>query len=295
MITKEFKEKVRDAILEHRKNFPDSPDASFAKMIGINPSSYNRLKKGEIEKIASENFWIENGRKLGVTTYKKVLKLARTEVYNQVEEIINFCKNYQKATIIIDECEIGKTRCSKHVIKNMINAFRIDCSQASSKTQFIRLMAKTLGLDNNGRLHELKENIKYYINQMDSPIIILDDAGYLEINVFVEIIGLWNATEGRCGWMMLGDDSLENKINRGLKSKKVGFKALFSRFSGEFIRLMPMAPHEKSEYLKQLIGDVANANGIEPKKIARFIKLCIGKEKVLRHLDTLIQIDKENA
>ncbi len=291
MITTEFKQQVREAILQNRENYSIS-DAKYAKSIGISSAVYSRLKSGEIDKLLSDSNWVEIGRKLNVSPNKIKLKIARTSVYNEIENNINFCQTYKKAIIFIDECGIGKTRCTRHIVRGLKNAFYVDCSQAKTKSQFIRYLAKTLGIDNTGRLYDIKENIKYYINLMENPFIALDDAGYLEVNVLIEIIEIWNATENSCGWMMIGDDSLENKINRGLNSKKVGFKALFSRFSDEFVHVVPVAKHDKQEFYKQLIGDVANVNVTDKSKINKFIKLCLTKETTLRHLSTLIQLEK---
>lgn len=293
MITPEFKQQVRTAILQNRENYPSLSDAKYAKSIGISSSVFSRLKKGETERVLSNSNWIEIGRKLSVNTSKIKWNIARTSVYTEIEQNIKFCKEYKKATILIDECGIGKTFCTKHIVRNLTNAFYVDCSQAKTKSQFIRHLAKTLGVDNAGRLYDVKENLKYYINLMDKPFIALDDAGYLDTNVLVEIIEIWNATENRCGWLMVGDDSLQNKVERGLKSQKVGFKALFSRFSDEFIHYVPIGKQDKQEFYKQLIGDVASVNVKSKTTINKLIKICLSKEKTLRHLSTLIQL--ENA
>lgn len=292
MITKDFRLQVRDAIIENRKNYPSYSDAKFAKILGISSAIYSRLKNGETEKIAADIFWIEQGRKLNVSVYQKEWNVAETSVYNEVKNNIEFCQNFQKAIIFIDECGIGKTFCTKHVIRSRKNAFYVDCSQAPTKSLFIRHLAAVIGVDNTGRLADVKANVKYYINLLEAPFIALDDAGYLDHNVFVEIIELWNATEGRCGWMMIGDDSLQNKISRGLRSKKVGFKALFSRFSDEFVQCVPIPQKERQEFFMELIGDVASVNLTDKTKVNQLVKQCLGKQKTLRHLETLIHISK---
>ncbi|MBE7649186.1 ATP-binding protein [Tenacibaculum finnmarkense] len=293
MITTEFKQQVREAILQNRENYSLS-DAKYAKSLGIGSAVYSRIKSGEIVKVLSDSKWIEIGRTLNVSINKVEWNIARTAVYDEIETNINFCQTYKKAVIVVDDCGIGKTFCTRHIIRGLKNAYYVDCSQAKTKSQFIRYLARTLGIDSTGKLFDIKENIKYYINLMEDTFIALDDAGYLETNVLVEIIEIWNGTEGRCGWMMIGDDSLENKVNRGLKSKKVGYKALFSRFSDEFIHFVPVALAEKKEFYKQLIGDVANVNMEDKSKINKLIKLCFSKEKTLRHLSTLIQLGKAN-
>lgn len=293
MITPEFRIQVREAIIQNRDNFSSLSDAKYAKMMDISSAVFSRIKSGETERVLSDSKWIEIGRKLNVGKNNTKWAIARTSVYTEIEQNIKFCKEYSKATILIDECGIGKSFCTKHIVRKLTDSYYIDCSQAKTKSQFIRHLAATLGVDNNGKLYDIKENIKYYINLMDRPFIALDDAGYLELNVIVEIIEIWNATEGNCGWFMIGDDSLQNKIQRGLNSKKVGFKALFSRFSDEFIHYVPVAKQDKQEFYKQLIGDVAAVNIKDKTKINKMVKICLSKEKTLRHLSTLIQL--ENA
>lgn len=293
MITQEFRIKVREAMLQHRDNFSSLSDAKYAKTLDISSSIFSRIKAGETDQVLSDSKWIEIGRKLNVSKNSNKWNIARTSVYNEIEQNILFCKNSKKATILIDECGIGKTFCTKHIVSKLPNAFYVDCSQATTKSQFIRLLAKTLGIDNTGRLYDIKENVKYYINEMDSPFIALDDAGYLDANVMLEIIEIWNATVRGCGWLMIGDDSLENKFMRGLNTKKIGFKALLSRFSDDFIHYVPAGKQDKQDFYTQLIGDVASANVKDKTKINKLVKLCVSKEKTLRHLETLIEL--ENA
>lgn len=292
MINKEFRQAVRDALLKSRTNYPELSDSKFAKMIGISQSVFSRLKGGETEKIAGDNFWIENGNRFGVNPNKKELKLARTSVYDQFDDTIRFCKKFSKSTIVIDECGVGKTRCSQHILRGLENAFYMDCSQAKTKTQFIRLLARTLGLDNTGRIADIKSNIKYYLNLIEKPIIALDDAGYLETKVFIEIIEIWNATDKQCAWMMIGDDSLQLKLEKGLNSKKLGFRALFSRFSDECVHFVPTGSQRK-EFMQQLIGDVATVNIASQADVNKMIALCVSKGKTLRHLETLIALNED--
>ncbi|WP_258087652.1 hypothetical protein, partial [Xenorhabdus bovienii] len=93
---------------------------------------------------------------------------------------------------------------------------------------------------------------------LENPIIVLDDAGYLENPAFLEVQELWNGTEGHCAWYMIGDDALQTKIERGIQRNRIGYKAIFSRFSEEYVKLLPVGKEDQTHYLKQLIGDVAS-------------------------------------
>lgn len=288
MITQDYRKKVAEALLEDRKKFPDLSDARYSKKINTSPSVFSQIKSGKTERLASDDFWISEGMRLGISPNQKKWNVARTEVYVELENQIHFCKNNSKAVIVIDECGIGKTFCTKNIVRTLSNAYYLDCSQAKTKSQFVRYLAKTLGIDPSGKLFDLKEKIKYYINLMKTPFIALDDAGYLDSNVLIEIIEIWNATN--CGWLMLGDDSLETKITNGRNRKKVGYRALFSRFSEEYVHCVPVGKEQRTQYLQQLIGDVANVNMKNKRNINKVIKACIVKDKTLRYLDTAIDV-----
>ncbi|MFL0104825.1 AAA family ATPase [Tenacibaculum maritimum] len=293
-LTPEFREKVRKAILDARENYSGT-DASFAKKIGINSSAYSRLKKGETERILADSVWLSLAREHNVTTKTNTWKVARTKVYNELEGNLQFCQHHSKAMILIDECGIGKTFCAKHIIKGMKDAFYVDCSQGKTRQQFIRMIAKTVGIDNKGRYVDVKNNLKYCLNNiLSTPIIVLDDAGYLDYPAFLELQELWNGTEDSCGWYMIGDESLQYKIDKGINSKKVGYRAIFSRFLDEYIRISPIGKEDKTAFYKELIGDVAEVNLKDKSRINSIIKKCLSKSTTLRYLKVLIQLIKNN-
>lgn len=287
-VSKEFKQRIFDAVIAARSNFGES-DARFAKMLGINHSVYSRLKSGQIDGLLSDSKWLELGRKYEVKLREEAWKIARTSVYEELEGSLLFCKESSKSMIMVDDCDIGKTVCSKHIARGLKNAFYFDCSQAKSKQVFIRELAKTIGLDNDGRYVDVKANLKYSLGNMEKPLVILDEAGDLEYTAFLELKELWNATTGYCGWYMLGADGLQAKVEKGIRNKKVGYREIFSRFSDEFIKITPNGVDDRMHFYRQLIGDVANANLSDPAMVNSYVKICLTKEKRLRHLETLIK------
>lgn len=290
-LTLEFKEAVIKAMITQRENYSGS-DAEFSKTISINGSIFSRIKNGEKERVLSDTEWIRLGRELSVKLHEDNWKVARTSVYEEIEDNLKFCKELSRLMVLVDDCGIGKTFCTKHIIKQMKSTFYVDCSQAKSKQLFIRLLAKTIGLDNKGKYHEVLENLKYYITTMatSKPLIILDEAGDLEYTAFLELKGIWNATDGICGWYMMGADGLRDKIDKGIKNKKVGFAEIFSRFSDEFIKLVPQGKSDRTAFYTQLIGDVAGAQIKDKAVVNGFVKKCINKETTLRYLETLIKV-----
>ena len=289
MTTTEYRNNVRTALLNRRPNFGGT-NAQFAKIHGLNGAIYSRLLNGETEKIISDSQWIQIGRELEINTRKSDWKVVKTKVYTEIEDSLNFCQKYSASMVLVDDCGIGKTFSAKNIVKTLNNGFYIDCSQAKSKQQFVKLFAKTIGLDCNGKYVDVKANLKYYLNQLDRPIIILDEAGDLEYTAFLELKEFWNSTDGFCGWFMMGADGLKAKIEKGINSKKVGFAEIFSRFSDEYIRLTPNGIADKKAFRHELLQQVAKANHSGTIPIETLVKKCLDKNTTLRHLDTLLKI-----
>lgn len=291
-LTTEFKTEVRDAILASRETFGGT-DTAFAKTLNIPAASYSRIKNGEIEQILGNSNWLLIGQQLGVTLKKDSWKPARTNVYIEIEDNLKECQKHNQSMILVDDCGIGKTFCAKHIVSQMRNAFYLDCSQAKTRIAFVNKLAQTLGVDDRGKHIEVKENIKYALTILEDPLIVLDEAGDLDYSTLLVVKELWNASEGRAAWYMMGADGLKSKMTKGIKNHKVGFAELFSRYSEKFITLTPIDQESKRRFYTQLIGDVATVNA-PGKDVNAFVSKCYDKienrHRSLRHLKTLINL-----
>lgn len=273
-LTREFKQNVVSALLEARKNF-DGSDNAFSNQYKINNSVFSRIKNGQMDGLLKDAQWLTIGRVLDVSINKRKWNVARTDVFSLIEEEIVFCKEHSKAKILADECGIGKTFTAKYLSRTLKNCFYIDASQAKSKRAFIKLLARTLGVDDSGRYAEILANVKYYLHVLPQPIIIIDEAGDLDYPAFLEIKELWNATENVCGWYMMGADGLQAKIERGISNRKVGYREIFSRFGEKFVPIVPAERTEKLSFYKKLIIDVLSVNCSDQSAIASIVKKCL--------------------
>ncbi|EKT4520533.1 ATP-binding protein [Flavobacterium psychrophilum] len=290
-ITARFQQEVIKAILDGRQNF-EGFDKDYAKTLDINYSVYSRLKNGETKELIKGPKLITIARKLNVQMFEDTWKSVETTVYIKIKEDLQKCQNHSISIILVDDCGIGKTYSAQRIVKKMTNAFYIDCSQCKTKSHFIRTLAGTVGVRNSGRYIDVKEDLKYYLNNFTKPLIVLDEAGDLEFEAFLELKELSNATVKRCGWYMMGADGLRAKLVRGIRNEKVGFKELFDRYTGTFTQISPSGKDDRTAFYIDLIGSVATANVSNPEKVNKLVKQCLKKESSLRLLETLIKTDE---
>ncbi|HEY5393426.1 MAG TPA: ATP-binding protein, partial [Hanamia sp.] len=269
----------------------------FAIKWKIHNSVYSQLKNGKMDGLLKDGQWLLIGRELNVDVFNRKWNVARTMVYADMEDNIRFCQEYRKSMMLVDDTSIGKTFCAKHIVRQVKNGFYLDCSQAKTKQLFIRTLAKVIGLDNTGRYYEVKANLKYYLKQLETPIIVLDEVGDLEYSAFLELKELWNGTEGMCGYYLMGADGLEEKINRGINHKKVGYREIFSRFNNQFMHIVPRASSDRLNFYRKLITDVLTVNCSDKAAIPALVKQCMANFETgniggLRRAEIILQLRK---
>jgi DNA transposition AAA+ family ATPase len=271
MITTDLKLKVVEALESARNNFGGS-DAKFATSMGIAASAFSRLRKGEIDRVISDAMFISLARKLDVATgFAKQWKVAATPVFNYVMEQLEFCQQNAASRILCDAPDIGKTFTAKHYVKAKRHAVYIDCSQVKSKQRLVRAIAQQFGVNSSGRYSDVYADLVFYLRTLPNPLIILDEAGDLDYQAFLELKALWNATERSTGWYMMGADGLKEKIRRSIDHKKVGYAELFSRFGNRYQKASPDTDTELKQFKTVHAAMILQVNAPEFSDVQKLI------------------------
>jgi DNA transposition AAA+ family ATPase len=260
MITVELKQKVLAAMAERRNNFAGS-DAKFAVSLGINGAQYNRIKNGELERVLSDANWISLARQLDVSLSDlPEWNTSRTPVFEFITEQLAFCQTQGASRLLCDVADIGKTYTAKCYVRTNKNAVYVDCSQVKTRQKLVRFIAKEFGVGHTGKYSDVYSDLVFYLRSLPAPLIILDEAGDLVYDAFLELKALWNATEHCCGWYMMGADGLKEKIRRSIDFKKVGYVELFSRYGSRYQKASPDSAEELKQFKTVQAAMIIRAN-----------------------------------
>ncbi len=274
-ITKEIKERIIGAIMMDRENY--TSDNKHAVSLGISASVYNAIKKGNYEKQVSDANWICIARRLGVVLKKEMeWKAAETPTFVFVSEQLEVCQQSGLSAMLCDMPNIGKTFTARAYVRTHKNSVYIDCSQVKTKVRLIHKIAKEFGVGVNGRYTDVYEDLVAYLRTIDSPLVILDEAGDLQYEAFLELKALWNATERACAWYMMGADGLKAKIQQAIERKKVGYTEMLSRFGDTYSRVTPDDAKERMKFLKAQAAIVAKVNAPEGTDVMQIVHLSGG-------------------
>lgn len=275
VLTYEIKNRIAEAIVADRENYPS--DNKHAVSLGISASVYNAIKKGNYEKQVSDANWVGIARRLGVMLRQEMeWKVAETPTYAYVTGQLSLCQDSGVSAILCDMPNIGKTYTARAYVKGHRNAIYVDCSQVKTKLKLVRKIAKEFGVNSIGRYSDMYEDLVAYLRTIDTPLVILDEAGDLQYEAFLELKALWNATERSCAWYMMGADGLKEKINRAIEGKKVGYTEMLSRFGDTYSKVTPDDGKEREKFLKAQAAIVAKVNAPQGTDIMRIVNMSGG-------------------
>lgn len=290
-ITSEIKDRICAAISADRANYPS--DNRHALSLGISASVYNAIKKGNLDRQVSDAGWVGMARRLGVTLREEMeWTAAQTPTFAFISEQLSLCQGSSLSAILCDLPNIGKTFTAKVYVKGHRHAVYVDCSQVKSKQKLVRRIAREFGVGCNGRYSDVYEDLVAYLRTIDTPLVVLDEAGDLQYEAFLELKALWNATERCCAWYMMGAEGLQEKIDRAIQGKKVGYTEMFSRLGDQYSHVTPSDAREREKFLRAQAMIVAKVNAPEGADIRRIVNLSGGG---LRRVYTEIEKLKKGA
>lgn len=262
MISNSIKKNIVAAIAAQRANYPS--DAKHAAALGMTKSVYSEIKNGNAEGQVSKQTWISLARRLEVRLKGEMeWKTAATPVFKFIEAQLKLCQESSLSGILCDMPNIGKTYTARIYCQQHKNAIYIDCSQVKTKRKMIKKIANEFGVNVNGRYYDIYEDLVYYLRSLENPLIVLDEAGDLQYEAFLELKALWNATEKCCAWYMMGADGLRAKINRNIEGEKVGYTEMLSRYGDRFSKVTPDDGKEREQFLLAQAKMVAKVNAPE--------------------------------
>ncbi len=287
------KQKVIKALLQQRMNY-DSTDAKFAEMYGINPAVFSQVKKGKTDGLISDDNIVSIAAMLDVSLIDAPeWKVAQTRAFIEYTNLMRICQQEGASRIICDEKDRGKSTAAKWFMLNNKNVFYVDCSKCKGYREFIKALAKSMGLPTHETLSVIRQRIERFLLVTKNPLVLLDEFGDLNYTSFLEIKSLWNGTEMRCAWVAMGAQGLKKKIEKGVTNEKIGFEEFLRRFGSDFMTATPPTdlPAVKRQFFMAEAEIMAGVNmpGVKVKDLiatsesrGEILSLTRVKEKIIK-------------
>ena len=260
-LTNEQKNEIRDLLQEYVGRFP-SQNRAANSLVGVSAGTMSTILNGRYETISDEMFLKIRAQISPRKSYDWTL--CETMLYKELNTLLADAQQYQNVAWAVSPAGSGKSTTAADYASKHENAFVISCSEDMKRGDFIREMARVIGVNvSDMSLRVALERVTKYLLTLDNPLLIFDEGDKLPDVVFYYFITIYNRLEGHCGIIFISTNYIKRRMECGLSYNKKGYDEIHSRICRKFIELTPATSHE--------VAAVARANGIEDDKIIKAV------------------------
>lgn len=236
-ITMKEKNAIGERLRAYVAKYPSQTKAA-GSLKGVSVGTVSNILNGRFENISDEMFRNVASQVGGMGT--PGWQIVETGAYQEITEVLSDAQRWRSVRWVTGEAGCGKSTTARVYLQDHKEVFYILCSEDMKKGDFVREIARTVGIRTEGfNIREVWGLILDDIIQMDAPLLVFDEADKLTEPVFHYFISLYNKLEEKCGVVFLSTDYIVKRISNGLKYQKPGYKEFFSRIGRKFFTLEP--------------------------------------------------------
>ena len=277
-----MEESEKRIIVENLKSYIQkypSQNKAAGSLEGISAGTLSSMLNGNWSRI-SDSMWTKVAEQVKPTCSSSATgwTIVETGAFQEISYAMQDAQEYMNVTWVVGEAGCGKTTTGRLYAESHKEAFYILCSEDMLKGEFVRTIARRLGIRSEGyTVRELWQAIIDSIIQMERPLIIFDEADKLPESVFQYFISMYNNLEDRCGVVFLSTDYIKRRSSNGLRYGRKGYKEIFSRIGRKYFDLEPTSAQD--------VYAICTANGITSREdIDKIIKEGDGCDFDLRRI-----------
>jgi dephospho-CoA kinase len=235
-LTLKEKDAIRDSLQAYCAKYPSQNKAS-GSLKGVSAGTVSTILNGKYDNISDEMFR-NIASQAGSGTAAGGWQIVETHTFQEIRFAMRDAQEFRNVTWIVGDAGCGKTTTAEMYRQENREVFYVLCSEDMSKAEFIREIARTIGLKTEGyTLRELWDLIIGDLIQMESPLMVFDEADKLTDVVFHYFISFYNRLEERCGIIFLSTDYIKRRMDLGLRHNKKGYNEIHSRIGRKFFQL----------------------------------------------------------
>ena len=167
--------------------------------IGINPAYLSKIENEKFDEITGEVL-TKIRAAINLRTAPDVFQTSDlASVFNQCEQ----ARRYKLMTGLTGDTGMGKTTSLK-AYSMRENVFFITVDKAMSAKRLFLSILKTMGIQFDGNVYEVVQKIADELNRLESPLLIIDEAGKLSHLMILYLHDLREYTLTNCGILLSG-------------------------------------------------------------------------------------------
>lgn len=218
------KTEIQNAI----QSFCDSKVISredLALQSGVSTATISHMMAGKWQSI-SDRQWLK------IYNYVRPAvdssQLFNTADYVAIKNQCKAAKSDHYMTALIAAEGMGKTTALKALARNE-NVFYVYIEFGMSARYFFLELGRVLGYQLTGNVSQMKAKVCDILNQLVSPLLLIDEAGKISQSVLMHIHALHDRTKGNIGIVLAGMPYFRTNLIKMSKGEKQGIGEFYDR------------------------------------------------------------------
>ena len=256
-LSKQEKDAIREALRAYVDRYP-SQNKAAGSLKGTSVGTISSIMNGKYENISDEMFR-NIAAQVGTAPKGSGWQVVETTAYQEIRYALDDAQHWRNVTWVVGEAGCGKTTTARLYARENREVFYILCSEDMKKGDFVREIARTVGIRTDGyNIREVWSLILEDVVQMEAPLLVFDEADKLTEPVFHYFISLYNKLEDKAGIVFLSTDYIKKRVELGLRYRKPGYKEFFSRMGRKYFELEETTAND--------VYAICMANGLQERK-----------------------------
>lgn len=259
----EEKQTIQAQLQAYVAKYP-SQNKAVNSLTGTSAGTVNAILNGKFDNISDEMLLRIRSQIAPAGTSDWTL--CETTAFRELTLLLEDAQQNRSVAWVVGSAGLGKTTTARAYAATHENVFHICCSEDMQRGDFIRELARVIGIRSNKEsLRERLQIVTDCLKTLDRPLLIFDEGDKLMDSVFYYFISIYNALEGHCGIIFLSTEYIKRRMENGLTYNKKGYDEIYSRVCRRFIDLTPASAHE--------VAALCRANGLDNERaIAEVVK-----------------------
>lgn len=257
------KRQIQEALRLYVAKYP-SQNKAAASLDGTSAGTVSSILSGKWENISDE-MWKKIASQVGSASPGE-WQTVDTTAAKEMAYAMADAQEWKNVTWVVGEAGCGKTTAARQYEREHTGAYYILCSEDMKRSDFIRDIAKKIGIRTDGMtIRDMLDAIIGQLIQTDSPVLLFDEADKLTERVFHYFIDLYNRLEDKCGMVFFSTSYIKRRMQMGLWYDKKGYNEIHSRIGRKFFELERTSPQD--------VFAICVANGLTDRgKISEVVK-----------------------
>jgi len=236
------------------------------------------ISAATLSNIENEN-WKSIDQKMWQKVWNKVGRLNETAVFKTkdfraIEAMCFTARHNSLMTGLIADTGMGKTTAITNYSHRTKNTFYVSYDKTMKPRQFFAALLKEMAIQFEGNINEMVNRIADELNVMDTPLIIIDEAGKIPHTMILYLQVLRDKTYLSCGYVLSGMPYFKSNLIKLANKQREGYAEFLRRIniwheleglSRDEIKFICeqsgiSVPDQQREFLnKKRFGDLTNA------------------------------------